>query len=157
MALIAIASFIGKAAFRAAIQDVAASLAQNAIAMKSARDYAQKLEAEHRPRVLGVSSETWYAFRMADENHWTLANQLLADNLGLRVSRAYFRDTGRSGSLPYVLTVQSDREGVLCNFRKAPRSTGFNRTELHEAVVDAMRDSMKAYIRAAASGQMAGD
>lgn len=157
MALLAITSLIGKTALRVAIHDVMASLATDAISVRAVRDYAQRLEAERRPQILGVSSETWYAFRLADGGYWARANQLLADDLGLRVPRTYFRSTGRTGALPFVLTVQGDREGVLCNFRRAPRSAGFDRAELRGVVREAVRDSMKMYIRAAASGQMVGD
>jgi len=157
VALVAIASFIGRVAFRAAIQDVAASLVGDAVAIKSARDYAQKLEAEQRPRVLGISSETWYAFRMADADYWLRANQLLADELWLKIQQTYLQRTGRTGAPPYVLTMHSSREGVLCNFRRAPRSVGFDRTELRDTVIGTVQDAMKAYVRAAASGQMIGD
>jgi len=157
MALVAIASFIGRAAFRAAVHDVAAEAAGHAVTMKAVRDFGQRLEAEQRPRVLGIGSETWYAFRLADEDYWRRANQLLADELGLRVSREYLRYTGRTGSIPFVLAAQQSREGVTCNFRRAPRSGGINRAELRETIIGAVRNSMRNYVRAAASGQLVGD
>lgn len=157
MALVAIASLIGRAAFRAVIHDVASVLSGDNIARQSLMDYAQKLEATAKPEVLGIASETWYAFRLANENDWRRANQLLADSLKLEIPRTYFRHTKRPGALPYVLSIHPTREGLLCNFRRAPRSTGFDSAELRAATVDAVRGVMKTYIRMAASGQMVGD
>jgi hypothetical protein len=147
----ALTGFIGKVAFRKAIQ----SIVSEPLALENlAEELMEKLEqqAEQRPRVLGVESDTWYTFRMADERYWVQANQFLSDQMDRRVSAAYNDVVGRASVPPFALSVTSSNDGVSVSFRKSPRSTGFDAGACRAAAVNAVRESMRAYVRMAAAG-----
>lgn len=152
--LMAMASFIGKFALRQAIEGVVAGQVEQVVMEQLADKLMDTLErkAAQRPRILGVESETWYMFHMAQERYWTQANRFLANQMGDRMRVAYNDVSGKAVALPFALTTASTEEGLIFNFRKAPRSEGYSRALCREATVAAIRGSMKAYVRMAAAG-----
>jgi len=152
--LMAIASFIGKYALRQAIGNVVAEQAGRMAAEQLADELVDTLErkAAQKPKILGIESETWYMFHMAQGQYWTQANRFLADQMETRIHNVYTGLTGRAAVLPFALTTAPTEEGLIFNFRKAPRSEGYDRALCREASRSAMRKSMKAYIRMAAAG-----
>lgn len=152
--LMALSGFIGKVAFRKVIQSIVAEQAEQLVLEDLAQELMEKLEqqAEQRPRVLGVDSETWYTFRMADERSWTQANRFLSDQIDRRVTDAYNDVVGRASVPPFALSVAPSSDGIGISFRKSPRSTGFDARTCRAATVNAVRKSMRAYIRMAAAG-----
>jgi len=149
--LAAMASFIGRFALNQVIRNY---LAEQGEISELIQKVLEKLgvDAERRPRILGVESETWYGFRMADEGYWRHANRLLSDEMGSLVVRSYNNLVERVGVPPFALTASPSSEGILIAFRKGPRSEGFSRDQCFSATVDAVRQSMRSYVRAAASG-----
>ena len=156
--IVGMASLIGKVAMKFAVNDAASLIASKAqdqalssVLGELIQETTQKLEA--RPQVLGVSSDTWYAFRLADEANWRNANRFLSDDLNLQIPRMYSKQLNQSGAAPFVVSVGADSNGVSCNFRKAPRSAGFTAEECRNATIEAVRKSIKRYVRMAACGQ----
>jgi len=152
--LMAIASFIGKYAMREAIQKVVAEQVEQMVVEQLADKLMDTLEtaAAQRPRILGIESETWYMFHMAQERYWTQANGFLADQMGVRMRVSYSEMVGRATVLPFAMTASPTDEGLLLNFRKGPRSEGYSRALCYNATVSAVRESMRAYVRMAAAG-----
>lgn len=152
--LAAMASFIGKFALKEALQGVLAGQLEQAIAQKVAGELMEGLEekAARKPRILGVESETWYAFRMEQEKYWTQANRFLANQMDMRVRMAYSDVVQRASAPPFALTANPTDDGFVLNFRKSPRSAGYDRNLCRSAAITAVRKSMRAYVRMAASG-----
>lgn len=152
--LMAMASFIGKYAIRQAIEKVVAEQAERMVMEQLADKVMETLErkAAMKPRILGIESETWYMFHMATERYWTQANRFLVDQMDGRVSSAYADVTGIAKAPPFALTAAPTEDGLVLNFRKAPRSMGYDRALCREAAVNAVRGSMKSYVRMAAAG-----
>lgn len=152
--LAAMASFIGKFALKAAIKKVVAGQIEQAVMQEVTEKLADELEekAAKKPRILGVESETWYTFRMAQEKYWRRANELLANQMADRVRAEYGTATQSTGAPPFALTANPTGDGLVLNFRKSPRSAGYDRNECRSVAISAMRKSMRAYVRMAASG-----
>lgn len=152
--LMAMASLIGKAALKQVIGETIAAQGEQLIMQQVVDEVMDDLErkAAAKPKILGVESETWYMFHMARERYWTQANRFLADQMVDRVRVAYNEITGSAVALPFALSALPTDEGLMLNFRKAPRSESYNRSQCRIAAVDAVRGSMKAYIRMAAAG-----
>lgn len=152
--LMALASFIGKAALRGAVQRVVAEQVGREAIGQLADKLMDSLErvAAQKPRILGIESETWYTFHMARERYWTQANRFLSDQMGDRMRSAYNDVTGRASVLPFALSTAPTEDGLVFHFRKAPRSVGYDRALCYEATVTSVRKSMKAYIRMVAAG-----
>jgi len=152
--LMAMASFIGKYALRRAIENVVAEQAGQMAAEQLASELMDTLarKAAQRPKILGIESETWYMFHMAQEQYWAQANRFLADQMDVRIHLAYNDLTGKAAVLPFALTTVPTDEGLIFNFRKSPRSEGYNRALCREASRTATRAAMKAYVRMAAAG-----
>lgn len=152
--LAAMASFIGRYALRQAIESVVAEQAQQMAVEQLADKLMDTLEraAAQKPKILGVESETWYMYHMAQEKYWTQANRFLADQMENRMRMAYNEASGKAAAPPYALTIAPTEEGLIFNFRKAPRSIGYSRDLCLAATRVAMRGSMRAYVRMAAAG-----
>ena len=152
--LMAMASFIGKYALRQAIEQVVVEQAEQMVVEQLADELMDVLErkAATKPRILGIESETWYMFHMAKEQSWTQANRFLADQMDERMRRAYMDVTGVAKAPPFALTTAPTEDGLVLNFRKAPRSVGYDRALCREAAINAVKGSMKAYVRMAAAG-----
>ena len=144
---VALSSILG-GAFRTALARAVSE------AGEGAQEAAQMLEeASHaRPRILGISSETWYGYRMAQASSWEDANAQLASDLDIAIYRTYLNLTGTAGTPPFAVSVVSSQEGVQCLFHKAPMSTGISRQQCYMSAVGAMRELARAYVRIAASG-----
>ncbi len=152
--LMAMASFIGKYALRQAIEKVVAEQVEQMVIEKLADELMETLErkAAMKPKILGIESETWYMFHMATEQYWTQANRFLADQMDDRLRRAYTDVTGSATAPPFSVTTAPTEDGIVFNFRKAPRSVGYDRALCREAAMNAVRGSMRAYVRMASSG-----
>lgn len=152
--LMALAGFIGKVAFRKAIQGIVAEQAEQLALENLTEELMERLEqrAEQRPRVLGVESDTWYSFRMADERYWAQANRFLSDQIDRRVTGAYNNIVGRASAPPFALSATPSSDDISISFRKSPRSAGFDVGACREATINAVRESMRAYVRMAAAG-----
>lgn len=152
--LMALASFIGKFAMREAIQKVVAEQVEQVVVEQLADKLMDTLEtaAAQKPRILGIESETWYMFHMAQEHYWTQANGFLADQMSVRMRMEYNDLTGRASVLPFAMTAAPTEDGLLLNFRKSPRSQGYSRDLCYNATVSVVRGAMRAYVRMAAAG-----
>lgn len=152
--LAAMASFLGKFALKAALKKIVAEQVEQAVVQEVTEKLADELEekAEQKPRILGVESETWYTFRMAQEKYWRRASGFLANQMADRVRAEYGDATQSTGAPPFALTASPTGDGLVLNFRKSPRSAGYDRSVCRSAAITAVRKSMRAYVRMAASG-----
>jgi len=149
-----IASFLGKSLLRGITDEILADAASATMRQALTEEVTKQLE-EPKPQVQGVDSETWYAFRMSKEAAWEEANRYLADELTSRIPRAYADYNNRMP--PFIVSADYDVHNIFLTFNKVPRTNGFNRTEAKSATINAVRSSLREYIRAAATNTWMSD
>ena len=150
--LIALAGLIGRIALRAGISEMVANFAGDLVSQEAVKEASQEIESDEGGRMVGVESETFYAFHLADRDSWTRANQGLADLLKVAIPQQFFRQAGPEKEAPFTVSTSMERDGVRLHFTKTPTTTGFERREAKDAARKAVRKLAKGYIRAAAAG-----
>lgn len=116
--------------------------------------------AGQKLQILEIESDTWYTFHLASADSWRKGLYLWAQVLQRELPRRYLytkSDGGGPGSVkvPFISNIQVTDRDLLFHIRKlSGTQQPMNKQAVREAIIDTVRDTIKAYVRCVAADSL---
>jgi len=155
MAIIALASLIGKLSTSLGVQKALVDMSARAL-VGLAEEVSKTREevGSPTPKIVSVESDTWYLYHLIDKQARGRSFQTWADALARKIPRQYFFDYGIGlGGMPFAVRATSMQDGVEVSLYKTMGPAGgFEVSKARDSIIKSARGTFKAFIRSWAQG-----